>query len=217
MARRAAFPQPAGRFPWWWQVLGSNQRRLSRRFTDRSCLHLHIAINLCKQHRVLVACDDAVRYVSVPADSQPPDRTDSHGHRPRSAPDLPRPDHRPRPGPSRVRQPGRPSVMSCHREHSVAVLFPARYMPVPYHATSSPQVSAGTCPDSGLAAWWLSCPRRYYLFCVCGSPIDQAARLSSRQGLRMEVSGSAGWRVCRVWGTNRTSSQTSTEPARIPA
>src|SRR4029077_11007546 len=31
-ARRAAFPQPAGRFRWWWQVLGSNQRRLSRRF-----------------------------------------------------------------------------------------------------------------------------------------------------------------------------------------
>ena len=31
-ARRAAFPQPAGRFPRVWQVLGSNQRRLSRRF-----------------------------------------------------------------------------------------------------------------------------------------------------------------------------------------
>jgi hypothetical protein len=31
-ARRAAFPQRAGRFRWWWQVLGSNQRRLSRRF-----------------------------------------------------------------------------------------------------------------------------------------------------------------------------------------
>src|SRR5690348_6455785 len=31
-ARRAAFPQPGGRFRWWWQVLGSNQRRLSRRF-----------------------------------------------------------------------------------------------------------------------------------------------------------------------------------------
>ena len=31
-ARRAAFPQRAGRFRRWWQVLGSNQRRLSRRF-----------------------------------------------------------------------------------------------------------------------------------------------------------------------------------------
>jgi hypothetical protein len=31
-ARRAAFPQRAGRFPRVWQVLGSNQRRLSRRF-----------------------------------------------------------------------------------------------------------------------------------------------------------------------------------------
>src|SRR4029077_3744591 len=30
--RRAAFPQPGGRFRWWWRVLGSNQRRLSRRF-----------------------------------------------------------------------------------------------------------------------------------------------------------------------------------------
>jgi hypothetical protein len=31
-ARQAAFPQRAGRFRWWWQVLGSNQGRLSRRF-----------------------------------------------------------------------------------------------------------------------------------------------------------------------------------------
>jgi hypothetical protein len=31
-ARLAAFPQRAGRFRRWWQVLGSNQRRLSRRF-----------------------------------------------------------------------------------------------------------------------------------------------------------------------------------------
>ena len=31
-ARQTAFPQLAGRFRWWWQVLGSNQRRLSRRF-----------------------------------------------------------------------------------------------------------------------------------------------------------------------------------------
>ena len=30
--RLTAFPQPAGRFPRVWQVLGSNQRRLSRRF-----------------------------------------------------------------------------------------------------------------------------------------------------------------------------------------
>jgi len=31
-APRAALTQPGGRFRWWWQVLGSNQRRLSRRF-----------------------------------------------------------------------------------------------------------------------------------------------------------------------------------------
>ena len=37
-ARRAAFPQLAGRFREWWQVLGSNQRRLSRRFYSPSLL-----------------------------------------------------------------------------------------------------------------------------------------------------------------------------------
>ena len=31
-----AFPQPGGRFRRWWQVLGSNQRRLSRRFYSPS-------------------------------------------------------------------------------------------------------------------------------------------------------------------------------------
>ena len=36
--RRAAFPQPGGRFRRWWQVLGSNQRRLSRRFYRPSLL-----------------------------------------------------------------------------------------------------------------------------------------------------------------------------------
>ena len=46
-ARRRAFPQLAGRFRRWWQVLGSNQRRLSRRFyrpllrTTQHCHYLH--------------------------------------------------------------------------------------------------------------------------------------------------------------------------------
>jgi hypothetical protein len=31
-ARTGAYAQATGRFRWWWQVLGSNQRRLSRRF-----------------------------------------------------------------------------------------------------------------------------------------------------------------------------------------
>jgi hypothetical protein len=31
-ARDAGYPQATGRLRWWWQVLGSNQRRLSRRF-----------------------------------------------------------------------------------------------------------------------------------------------------------------------------------------
>ena len=36
---------------WWWQVLGSNQRRLSRRFTVRSDLHHHRVSDLpeCRQ------------------------------------------------------------------------------------------------------------------------------------------------------------------------
>jgi len=32
MAREPGYAQATGRFPRWWQVLGSNQRRLSRRF-----------------------------------------------------------------------------------------------------------------------------------------------------------------------------------------
>jgi hypothetical protein len=43
-ARRAAFPQPAGRFRRWWQVLGSNQRRLSRRFYRPPRLKLVFAL-----------------------------------------------------------------------------------------------------------------------------------------------------------------------------
>jgi hypothetical protein len=31
-AREPGYAQAMGRFRWWWQVLGSNQRRLSRRF-----------------------------------------------------------------------------------------------------------------------------------------------------------------------------------------
>jgi hypothetical protein len=62
--------------------------------------------------------------------------------------------------------------------------------------------------------------RRTWVFsCSAGRgwPVDPAGRLPSCEGLRLEVSGSAGWRVCRVWGTSRTSSRTSTGPAGIPA
>jgi len=47
-ARIAENSQLSGRFPRVWQVLGSNQRRLSRRFTDRYYLHLHMATDLRK-------------------------------------------------------------------------------------------------------------------------------------------------------------------------
>ena len=51
-ARRAAFPQPAGRFRRWWQVLGSNQRRLSRRFYSPSLLpEVHAADQRIRRSR----------------------------------------------------------------------------------------------------------------------------------------------------------------------
>src|SRR5258708_17183914 len=62
-ARRAAFPQPAGRFPWWWQVLGSNQRRLSRRFYRtllRATLHTHFPAQTSPDR---FRHGDAVRYI----------------------------------------------------------------------------------------------------------------------------------------------------------
>ena len=48
------------------------------------------------------------------------------------------------------------------------------------------------------------------------SQVKRIAENGAAQG-ELRVSGSAGWRVCRVWGTSRTSSRTSTGPARIPA
>ena len=47
-ARRAALPQPGGRFRWWWQVLGSNQRRLSRRFYRPLVGIVGPGISLCR-------------------------------------------------------------------------------------------------------------------------------------------------------------------------
>ncbi len=35
VAREPGYAQATGCFGWWWQVLGSNQRRLSRRFYRR--------------------------------------------------------------------------------------------------------------------------------------------------------------------------------------
>ena len=54
-ARRAAFPQTRGRFRWWWQVLGSNQRRLSRRFYRPLLPTHHIASELRKCCRMTSA------------------------------------------------------------------------------------------------------------------------------------------------------------------
>jgi hypothetical protein len=49
-ARPAAFMQLAGRFRRWWQVQGSNLRRLSRRFTDRrsTCLRARCDLRRCE-------------------------------------------------------------------------------------------------------------------------------------------------------------------------
>src|SRR5208282_1595898 len=64
-ARRAAFPQRAGRFRWWWQVLGSNQRRLSRRFyrPPSSCLS-HMPLTCAYAFRDAVPAA-VVRYPSA--------------------------------------------------------------------------------------------------------------------------------------------------------
>ena len=69
MGPRVAFPQPGGRFGWWWQVLGSNQRRLSRRFTDRSSASFHIALELGNAPNS-IRRTDAVRRMSVNASIQ---------------------------------------------------------------------------------------------------------------------------------------------------
>src|SRR5271166_1902320 len=62
-ARRAAFPQPAGRFRRWWQVLGSNQRRLSRRFYSPILLSEAYAadLRLCASRRDLGPPPSAIR------------------------------------------------------------------------------------------------------------------------------------------------------------
>ena len=51
--------------------------RLRRRFTDCSWLHPHIPSDLRKRGPGDVRCDDAVIYMSLPAGSWPPCRTDS--------------------------------------------------------------------------------------------------------------------------------------------
>ena len=64
-ARIAENSQPAGRFRRWWQVLGSNQRRLSRRFYSPSLLS---EVHAADQHIRRSRRDPgprAVRYASV--------------------------------------------------------------------------------------------------------------------------------------------------------
>src|SRR5579859_4762526 len=62
-APTAAFPQPGGRFRWWWQVLGSNQRRLSRRFYSPIPLFESYAaeLRLCDPRRNLGRPPSAMR------------------------------------------------------------------------------------------------------------------------------------------------------------
>jgi hypothetical protein len=83
-ARQTAFPQLAGRFRRVWQVLGSNQRRLSRRFYRPLLPAPPYALRPAQIPLDEGRRNDAVRYTSVPVGAQPLDRTDSHGHCPRS-------------------------------------------------------------------------------------------------------------------------------------
>jgi hypothetical protein len=77
-ARRAAFPQRAGRFRWWWQVQGSNLGRLSRRFYRpllRATLHAYLPAQTSPDR---FRHGDAVRYMYVAAGCRVADSTDSH-------------------------------------------------------------------------------------------------------------------------------------------
>jgi hypothetical protein len=47
-AREAGKIQLTGYFRWWWQVLGSNQRRLSRRFYRSFTVPIRMAADLSK-------------------------------------------------------------------------------------------------------------------------------------------------------------------------
>ena len=66
-------------------MLGSNQRRLSRRFYSTLLPAPPYALWPAQTPPGEVRRTDAVRHMSVPARSQPPDRTDSHGHCPQNS------------------------------------------------------------------------------------------------------------------------------------
>ena len=83
-ARIAEISQLAGRFRRWWQVLGSNQRRLSRRFTVFRSYSHHIAADLRKRRHSASAAPTLSAICSCTRASRRPHRTDSHGHCPQN-------------------------------------------------------------------------------------------------------------------------------------
>jgi hypothetical protein len=84
-APRAAFPQPTGRFRRWWQVLGSNQRRLSRRFYSPLSPHESPPLTSAYAFRGAIPGRRrplCVRWRQFPAGVQATDEG-AHGHGPR--------------------------------------------------------------------------------------------------------------------------------------
>ena len=101
-ARQRENSQLAGRFRRWWQVLGSNQRRLSRRFYALSSCPSHPPLTsaIRRSRRDLRAA--AVRYASVGAGFRGPRGRRTVG-RPRTGTDQPTDGHGPAHGRGRKR------------------------------------------------------------------------------------------------------------------
>jgi len=61
-SRESGYAQATGRFRRWWQVLGSNQRRRSRRFTDHLPWYVHISpdLRLCGRLPASRSCLSAI-------------------------------------------------------------------------------------------------------------------------------------------------------------
>src|ERR1019366_739940 len=81
-AREPGYAQATGRFRRWWQVLDSNQRRLSRRFHRPPALIRQYGSRTANMWPTVVFETGPVRYMSVRAGGQTAASTDGHGQRP---------------------------------------------------------------------------------------------------------------------------------------
>src|ERR1039457_3366855 len=82
MAREPGYAQARGCFRWWWQVLGSNQRRLSRRFYRPLVLICLCTFRPAHIWPTVIIAVGPVRHMSVRAEALIAETTDRHGQRP---------------------------------------------------------------------------------------------------------------------------------------